>query len=62
MIHSAIIKVKIMSPQAQAMKGFIREIVLIPDVLAAMISLFRTIRIRRMSMEIRDANGSSRLK
>jgi hypothetical protein len=53
---------KIIRPHAQVINGFIREIVLMPDVLAAMISLLRTIRIRRMSMEIRDANGSSKLK
>ena len=51
-----------MRPHAQAMNGFIREIVLMPDVLAAMISLLRTIKIRRISMEMRDANGSNKLK
>jgi hypothetical protein len=55
-------KEKIMRAKAKAIKGFIREIVLIPEVLAAMISLFRTIIIRRISMEMRDANGSKRLK
>lgn len=53
---------KIIRPQAHARNGFIREIVLIPDVRAAMISLLRTIKIRRISMEMRDANGSSKLK
>jgi cell division protein FtsX len=55
-------KEKIMRAQAKAIKGFIREIVLMPEVLAAMISLFLTINIIRISMEIRDANGSNRLK
>jgi hypothetical protein len=55
-------KEKIIRAHAKAIKGFIREIVLMPEVLAAMISLFRTINIRRISMEIRDANGSNRLK
>jgi hypothetical protein len=54
-------KEKIMRAQAKAIKGFIREIVLMPEVLAAMISLFRTINIRRISMEIREASGSKRL-
>jgi ribosomal protein S19 len=55
-------KDKIMRAQAKAIKGFIREIVLMPEVLAAMISLFRTINMRRISIEIRDANGSNKLK
>jgi len=55
-------KEKIMRAKAKAIKGFIRDIVLMPEVLAAIISLFRTIIIRRISMEMRDANGSKRLK
>jgi hypothetical protein len=54
-------KEKIIRPQAKAIKGFMREIVLIPEVLAAMISLFLTIKIRRISMEMSEANGSKRL-
>jgi hypothetical protein len=54
-------KEKIIRPQAKVTKGFMREIVLMPEVLAAIISLFRTIKIRRISMEMSEANGSKRL-
>jgi hypothetical protein len=61
-IHSARIKERIMRVHAKPINGFIRDNVLIPEVLTAMISLLRTISMRKISMDIRDARGSKRLK
>jgi hypothetical protein len=52
----------IISIREKETNGFIRENVLIPEVLTIIISLLLIINIRRMSMDTRNERGSIRLK
>lgn len=61
-INSARAKEKTVSVIESITSGFINEAVLIPDVLRVIISLFLTIRIRKISIEIRNDKGRIRFK
>jgi len=50
-----------MSMQEKIRKGFIRERVLIPDVLMTITSLLRIIIIKSMSIDMRNERGKIRL-
>jgi hypothetical protein len=60
--HSERTKEQIMSIRENESSGFIREAVLIPEVLMIIISFPLIISTRRMSMDIRNDRGSIRLK
>jgi hypothetical protein len=59
---SARTKEKAISAMDNTTNGFINEAVLIPEVLMVIISLFLTIKIRKIKIEIRKDKGKIRFR